>query len=308
MGLPQETLVAMDLDDVRDPDNGALLGWAAEAVATANSYTEITPSGSGLRILGTAHDLPDIHCKTEHPGGGSFELYVGGPLRFITVTGHRLSEAPNVLSDITSVICDLSGLPKPNGATDWVPPDGHAAAPVDLNTLDPLVAEQISKGTLNGVHPQKRGWAFFNVVRELHEAGHEFDAVLTTLRAHPNGVHAKYGRRLETELQRVWAKLGDNADEVAFQEPQWPAPLGPEALYGLAGKFLKLVRPQTEADIAGLLFQFLTAFGNVIGPGRALRDRERSASGTPERRAGGNHRERQEGHVHRTCACPVQPR
>jgi hypothetical protein len=162
MGLPQETLVAIDLDDVRDPTSGALLGWAAAVVAGANSYTEITPSACGLRILGTAHGLPDIHCKIEHPDGGSFELYVGGPVRFITVTAHRFGNAPDVLNDITAVIRELYRLdgsrskPNGNGAADWVPPDNHAAAPIDLDRLDSLIAEQIRQGTLRRAGAEAR--------------------------------------------------------------------------------------------------------------------------------------------------------
>jgi len=47
----------------------------------------------------------------------------------------------------------------------------------------------------------------------------------------------------------------------------WPDPLRPEAMHGLAGEFVRLVEPHTEADPVALLVQFLTAFGNVIGPG-----------------------------------------
>ena len=47
--------------------------------------------------------------------------------------------------------------------------------------------------------------------------------------------------------------------------PRWPDPLGEKAYYGLAGEIVKAIEPHTEADPAALLFQFLTAFGNVIG-------------------------------------------
>jgi hypothetical protein len=48
-------------------------------------------------------------------------------------------------------------------------------------------------------------------------------------------------------------------------EATWPAPLGQAAYHGIAGAFLKLVTPNTEADPAALLFQFLTYVGNVFG-------------------------------------------
>lgn len=49
--------------------------------------------------------------------------------------------------------------------------------------------------------------------------------------------------------------------------PPWPAPLAEEAFHGLAGDFIRLVGPASEADLAGLLLQFLAAVGCCIGPG-----------------------------------------
>ncbi len=48
--------------------------------------------------------------------------------------------------------------------------------------------------------------------------------------------------------------------------PKWPASPSPEAFHGLAGDFVRTVEPHTEADPVALLGQFLTYFGNVIGP------------------------------------------
>lgn len=57
-------------------------------------------------------------------------------------------------------------------------------------------------------------------------------------------------------------------EPVASQPPrQMPAPLGEAAYYGLAGEFTRLVGPETEADPAALLFQFLAAMGSIIGRG-----------------------------------------
>jgi hypothetical protein len=47
----------------------------------------------------------------------------------------------------------------------------------------------------------------------------------------------------------------------------WPAPLGPEAFQGLVGEFVQLVRPETEADDAALLFSYLVTLGSIIGRG-----------------------------------------
>ena len=50
-------------------------------------------------------------------------------------------------------------------------------------------------------------------------------------------------------------------------EAPWPAPLAEPAFHGLAGKIVRAIEPETEADPAAILFQFLAAFGNAVGPG-----------------------------------------
>jgi hypothetical protein len=57
------------------------------------------------------------------------------------------------------------------------------------------------------------------------------------------------------------------SDNEPDPEPEWPSTLGFMAFRGVAGDFVATLLPETEADSAGLLFQFLTMFGNVIGAG-----------------------------------------
>ncbi len=45
----------------------------------------------------------------------------------------------------------------------------------------------------------------------------------------------------------------------------WPAPVSTAAFHGLAGDFVKIVEPHSEADPVALLLQFLVMAGNVIG-------------------------------------------
>jgi len=57
-----------------------------------------------------------------------------------------------------------------------------------------------------------------------------------------------------------------HADSLPSQkQPSWPSPLAKEGFYGLAGEFVSLIEPHTEADPAALLAQILAAIGNVIG-------------------------------------------
>lgn len=45
----------------------------------------------------------------------------------------------------------------------------------------------------------------------------------------------------------------------------WPKPPAPIAFHGLAGDFVRVVEPHSEADRVALLVQTLAFFGNVIG-------------------------------------------
>lgn len=131
-------LAALDLDNVRNPETGELLPWAGKLCAACNSYTEVTPSGTGVRIIGAVlREHSPMHTKRAHHEGGEIELFVQ-PItgRFITVTGNKLPEAPDTLAAIDEQIGRVYSLAVtraersvPAGCSDpWGPPvaDEHA--------------------------------------------------------------------------------------------------------------------------------------------------------------------------------------
>lgn len=67
----------------------------------------------------------------------------------------------------------------------------------------------------------------------------------------------------DRRAQAPRAIIGSDAEKEVIA---WPL-LAPEALYGLAGEFVRLVEPHTESDPTALLLQFLIGFGNLIGKG-----------------------------------------
>ena len=46
---------------------------------------------------------------------------------------------------------------------------------------------------------------------------------------------------------------------------RWPDPLEPAATHGLAGDFVRLVEPHTEADTSALMIQLIVQAGACIG-------------------------------------------
>ncbi|WP_199268512.1 phage NrS-1 polymerase family protein [Halomarina oriensis] len=75
----EDPFVGVDLDDCRDPESGEPAQWAAEIIETLNSYTEVSPSGTGYHVL-VCGTLPE--GRNRH---GDVELYETA--RYFTVTG-----------------------------------------------------------------------------------------------------------------------------------------------------------------------------------------------------------------------------
>jgi hypothetical protein len=91
-----DNLAGVDLDHCRDPETGAIEAWAQHIVDRLNSYTEVSPSGTGLRIFLWAN-LPPKDRKI-----GDFECYQSG--RYLTVTGNHLSGTPTTVEHRQSEI------------------------------------------------------------------------------------------------------------------------------------------------------------------------------------------------------------
>lgn len=85
-----DAFVGIDLDGC--VVNGMLSAKAHEIVSHFDSYTELSPSETGLHIFIKAH-LDQSLKVTE--GSESVELYGEG--RYLTMTGHRLSRTPTVI-------------------------------------------------------------------------------------------------------------------------------------------------------------------------------------------------------------------
>lgn len=59
----------------------------------------------------------------------------------------------------------------------------------------------------------------------------------------------------------------DEPDEAPIDYVPWPEPLSELAFHGPIGSLAKLIEPNTEADIAAVLFQALVMVGSVFGRG-----------------------------------------
>ena len=100
----EDLVVGIDLDDCRDPETGDLDPWAAEFVETVSTYAEVSPSGTGLRLFGLGF-VPDGGTRSDIDGAdGHLEMYESG--RYLTVTGHRLEDAPEDVRQVNDEIAN----------------------------------------------------------------------------------------------------------------------------------------------------------------------------------------------------------
>lgn len=104
---PDDPYVGIDLDGCRDPETGQLTAEASAIVERLNSYTEVSPSGTGLHII-VRGELP--------PGGrrkGGVEMYQTG--RYFTMTGDRAADTPAEIHDrgdeLVALHIDVFGAP-----------------------------------------------------------------------------------------------------------------------------------------------------------------------------------------------------
>lgn len=94
-------LTGIDFDHVRDPETGEIQPFAKKIVEELDSYTEISPSGSGLHILIYDEESEDLagEFKNIAPDGsisktGTAEIDAYNHRRFFTMTENMLLDKP----------------------------------------------------------------------------------------------------------------------------------------------------------------------------------------------------------------------
>jgi hypothetical protein len=209
--LAGSDLGAVDLDDCRDPNTGTLAAWAKTEIDIANSYVEITASGTGLRILGIGSGA-ELQRKFRVPGatnGAAIEVY-RRTNRYITVTGAEISGG--------------AGLVNIDAALDNIvvryetPIAAKAVADIACGAdIDDLIRNGAPKG--------QRSEAVSGVVWSLAGAGHSLEEIQQKLAAHPAGIAAKYNGRLDREVERCYRNWEIKNPKRVIQggeEPDWP--------------------------------------------------------------------------------------
>ncbi len=197
-------LAGVDLDTCRNPETKAIETWAQEVIDRLNSYTEISPSGTGAKVfftvaiadLGAVKALFNGKCGRsfkngpgKHPPG--IEVYRAG--RYFTVTNETIGPT----DDLRLVgLADLR----------WI-----------INEAGPKFAGEDRRDKGNGADTSRSAKAF-RAGALLKAEGASYEAVRDALLKHEDPDIAEWARTKglangERELRRIYDKA-DGGGEV----------------------------------------------------------------------------------------------
>jgi predicted P-loop ATPase len=194
----------IDLDTCRAAD-GTLDPWAADVVARIASYTEVSPSGTGVKVFFTfpAAELGSLRAlMAKKPGDGSgrkwargkgehvpsIELYLDG--RYFALTDQHLPGSPNELRPVTAAV--LTWLIREAGPA-FVGKGPAARAPSSADS--------------------SRSAAAFRKGMALRLAGQTYDEMVEALRSDPETAawcNEKGSANDSRELRRIWDKASQH--------------------------------------------------------------------------------------------------
>jgi hypothetical protein len=147
----------IDLDRVRDPDGGELEEWAVDQLRRLDSYCEISPSGTGVKLWAKA-TKPGKDCRRQFENG---EIEVYDKARYFCMTGQRLPGTPATINErqeqVSRFYERVFRNPAEKNGQAHAPTTGQATAP-HANTLSDADIIRLASESRNG-DKFKRLWA-----------------------------------------------------------------------------------------------------------------------------------------------------
>jgi len=266
-------LAGVDLDHCRDAATGEIAPWAAEVIAKLDSYTEVSPSGTGLRVMVRAGLDADT---IDHQQG--IEIYGGTQARFVTITGQRVDGSRADVRPAPAGV--LEGLAakyrrqrtKAEVEDLHLPPLLSALDLPDMEVLDlpPHAANFLAEGPDPGTD---RSNALFATSIALSQAGCSREQILSILEANEYAMEVALDHRrqdYDKALRYLWkdhCRAGatramqlaqDQLDEFEQLEPAEPTL---EDLLGGA--------PEVAAPTEGQVSDVYGDFDNLDAPNGA---------------------------------------
>ncbi|MEI8180518.1 DUF5906 domain-containing protein [Aestuariivirga sp.] len=237
-GCPE--MIAYDLDDCRNAETGELQPWAQELVDAAASYTEVTPSGEGLRIIGVGNIGSVQRRFNGLPNGGALEIF-SECNRYICVTGAQVEGCSPNFNDIGALTKILvankghlhaqGGAQAASGASGATGGRGRQRRQSDGDDANSTSVEdqRLLRQIRNGAPEGERSEVFFAICGRAKDLGWTPERLESEMRGHPNGIAAKYLApldRLHDEIARAWAKAEDRDAQNAQARADGKVTLG----------------------------------------------------------------------------------
>lgn len=232
-GMKQAEII-FDIDHCRDAATGKIDAWAQEIIDEASSYTEVTPSGTGVRVLGHG-DIGRVHKRFNNVGGvdGGLEVYTAGEARYITVTGMQVPGCWPVVSNIAVIaqrLVDNKGKLRPDQpslaalsvtARDFEP--APAYQPGRVGSLGLMLGHdeggELDQLIRHGVPQGQRSEQFYRAVGLAKRLQWSPERLEQVMRQNPAGIASKYlmPDRLNAEIARAWGKVEEPDGIPAYE-------------------------------------------------------------------------------------------
>lgn len=198
-------ITGVDMDNCRDPVTGAISEWAADLVAQLDTYTEVSPSGTGLHAMVASDVAQDW---TNHEQG--IEVYGGNEARFLCITGQRVPGSRAALRAAPKILAAIAHHYRKAPTLAQVE-DLHLPTllPVDmLPGLDELELPPHAANFLtSGPGPGDRSRQLFAAAIALSTAGLEPDEVLSILEDNQHAMEVALDHRrqdYDKALRYLW--------------------------------------------------------------------------------------------------------
>lgn len=241
-------LLAFDMDGCRCPVTHALTNWAEAMVDHfSRSYTEVTPSGTGLRlwllVRNPPKGIPKINVPHPAPDGvekkPNIQTFGCGPAGFVAMTGDRLPGTGNVeiVDNLDRWmkswnVGEIDAKDYSSMLSELLPSTGAATAPHDVLTR---VDSDLIAGNWEKVGVPSASECWWRLVRAtLHATGHHGPSTVEFLLTYTAfGLGRVDSRDPDRYTRREWvvkdvARIAGKADERAAADVFAEHPLPPD--------------------------------------------------------------------------------
>jgi len=212
------TLAGVDLDHVRDSQSGEIELWAQHIIKQLNSYTEISPSGTGVHIFVEAPDLTLHRNKTTVSGNQAIEIY--NQNRYFTVTGNHLRGTPLEIRERGEKLQEIYRNYFPEKQLQQ---EQRKPAPADLQTA--LDKDPVLRAYWNGERPNGNESAddqgFMNKLAYwLNKDADQMEAAFLSSPyfSQKSGKHMKKAAERKDYLRRTIQKAIQDCSETAAED------------------------------------------------------------------------------------------